>query len=107
MFGATSKVKNSNKEKWVYIGYVIAIDGKNNSLFSHADNSKNNFLVLGEGEVSFSVSEKKFSINFSKTKKKLYLSLHYNGDNSYLFLNGKEIFKFKTNKENVNFPTQF
>ena len=107
MFGATSKVKNIDKEKWVYIGYGIATDGKNKSLFSHADNGKNNFLVLGEGEVSFSVSEKKFSINVSKTKKKLYLSLQYNGDNSYLVLNGKEIFKFKANKENVYFPTQF
>ena len=30
----------------------------------------------------------------------------YNADNSYLF-NGKEIFKFKGDNENVNFPTQF
>ena len=35
------------------------------------------------------------------------MSLHYNGDNSYLFVNGKEIFKFKADNKNVNFPTQF
>ena len=35
------------------------------------------------------------------------MSLHYNGDNSYLFVNGKEIFKFKASNKNVNFPTQF
>ena len=35
------------------------------------------------------------------------MSLHYNVDNSYLFVNGKEIFKFKTDNKNVNFPTQF
>ena len=35
------------------------------------------------------------------------MSLHYNDNNSYLFLNGKEIFKFKTNNKNVNFPIQF
>ena len=35
------------------------------------------------------------------------MSLHYNADNSYLFVNGKEIFKFKTEKINVNFPAQF
>ena len=29
------------------------------------------------------------------TKKKFCLSLHYNGANSYLFVNGKEIVKFK------------
>ena len=35
------------------------------------------------------------------------MSFHYNGDNSYLFDNGKEILKFKANNGNVNFPTQF
>ena len=33
--------------------------------------------------------------------------MHYNGDNSFLFVNGKEIFKFKANNENLNFPTRF
>ena len=51
--------------------------------------------------------EKKFSINFTKANTKFCLSLHYNGDNSYLFVNGKEIFKFKAGNKNVNFPTQF
>ena len=35
------------------------------------------------------------------------MSLHYNDDNSYLFVNGKEIIKFKADNENVKFPTQF
>ena len=35
------------------------------------------------------------------------MSLHYNADNSYLFVNGKEVFKFKADNKNVNFPTQF
>ena len=35
------------------------------------------------------------------------MSLHYNADNSYLLFNGKEIFKFKADNKNVNFPTQF
>ena len=38
---------------------------------------------------------------------KFWLSLHYNGDNIYFFVNGKEIFKFKADNKNVNFPTQF
>ena len=37
----------------------------------------------------------------------MLVTLHYNDDNSYLFVNGKEIFKFKTDNENVNFPIQF
>ena len=55
----------------------------------------------------FSSPEKKFSIGFSKANTKFCLSLHYNADNSYLFINRKEIFKFKTDTKNVNFPTQF
>ena len=36
-----------------------------------------------------------YSINFTVTKKKFCSSLHYNGANSYLFVNGTEIYKFK------------
>ena len=39
--------------------------------------------------------KKMYSINFTVTKKKFYLSLHYNGGNSYLFINGTQIIKFK------------
>ena len=35
-----------------------------------------------------------YSINFTKTNTKFYLSLHYSGANSYLFVNGTEIYKF-------------
>ena len=35
------------------------------------------------------------------------MGFNYNGDNSYLFVNWKEIVKFKANNKNVNFPTQF
>ena len=36
-----------------------------------------------------------YSINFTKHNTKFCLSLHYNGANSYLFVNGTEIIKFK------------
>ena len=35
------------------------------------------------------------------------MSLHYNVDNSFLFVNGKEIIEFKADNKNVNFPTRF
>ena len=35
------------------------------------------------------------------------MGLHYNGDNCYLVVNGKEACKFKADNKNVNFPTQF
>ena len=53
------------------------------------------------------VHKKKFRINFTKAKTKSCLSLHYNGDNSFLFVTGKEIFKFKTINGNVISPTGF
>ena len=127
LFGASNIVKNNVEEKFVYSGYEIASDGagewssnnkfdKNvmifgvdNSSSSHTDNQKNDFLALGERPTygiyrSFGAPRKKFSINLSKAKAKFCLSLYYNGDNSYLFVNGKEIYKFKASNKNVNFP---
>ena len=44
-----------------------------------------------------------YSINFTKINTKFCLSLHYNGGNSYLFVNGTEITKFKA-KDSVIVP---
>ena len=52
-------------------------------------------------------TRKKFIINFTKANTNFCLSLHYNADNSYLFVNGKKIFKSETENKNVNFPTRF
>ena len=65
----------------------------------HIDNKKKDILVLRRGptqglEITLT-AEKMHSINFTVTKKKICLSLHYNGGNSYLFVNGIEIIKFK------------
>ena len=95
------------------------IFGVGNSSSSLADNHKNNFLLLGDGSTSgingnFGSPEKNVSINFSKANTKLCLSLHYDADNNnffvngnYLFVNGKEIFKFKSNNKSVNFKNEF
>ena len=42
-----------------------------------------------------------YSINFTVTKKKFCLILHYNGANSYLFVNGTEIYKFKAKDSEI------
>ena len=42
-----------------------------------------------------------YSINITMRKKKFCLSLHYNGANSYLFVNGTEICKFKANGSKI------
>ena len=46
-------------------------------------------------------AEKMYSISFTVTKKKFCLSFHYNGANSYLFVNGKEIVKFKAKDSEI------
>ena len=65
----------------------------------HIDNKKKDILVLGRGPTkgleSTLTAEKMYSINFTVAKKKFCLSLHYNGANSYLFVNGTEIIKLK------------
>ena len=52
-------------------------------------------------EKMYSIREKKYSINFTATKKKFRLNLHYNGANSYLFVNGAEIYKFKVKDSEI------
>ena len=67
----------------------------------HIDNKAKDILVPGRGPTqrleSTLTAEKMYSINFTVTKKKFCLSLHYNGANSYLFVNGTEIIMFKAN----------
>ena len=70
------------------------------SFSAHIDNKKKDISVLGIGPaqgLEYTLTAgKMYSINFAVTKKKLSLRLHYNGANSYLFVNGTEIYKFKT-----------
>ena len=60
---------------------------------------KKHTLILGkdptQGLEHALSAEKLYSINFTQRNKKFCLSLHYNGTNSYLLVNGKEIHKFK------------
>ena len=58
----------------------------------HIDNKKKYILVLGKGPTQglehTLTAEEMYSINFTVARKKFCLSLHYNGENSYLFVNG-------------------
>ena len=42
-----------------------------------------------------------YSINFTETTTKFCLILHYNGANSYLFVNGTEIHKFQAKDSEI------
>ena len=75
------------------------------SFSAHIDNKKKDILVLGKGPTQglehTLTAEKMYSINFTVTRKKFCLSLHYNGGNSYLFVNGTEIYKFKVKDSKI------
>ena len=45
--------------------------------------------------------ENMYSVNFTEKNKKFCLSLHYNGANNYLFVNGTEIYKFKAKDSEI------
>ena len=79
--------------------------GEDMSSSAHIENKKKDILVLRKGPTqgleSTLTAGKMYLINFTLTKKKFCLSLHYNGANSYLFVNGKEIYKFKAKDSEI------
>ena len=72
---------------------------------AHIDNKKKDILVLGKGRTHglehTLTAERMCSINFTVTRKKFCLSLNCNGANSYLFVNGTEIYKFKAKDSEI------
>ena len=124
LFGAVTFTKKADFDKYGYSRYGIGFDrrssfsfpgggfGQNVLIFGvdmssspHIDNKKKDLLVLGKGPTqgleSTLTAEKIYSINFTLTKKRFCLSLHYNGANSYLFVNGTEIYKFKAKDSEI------
>ena len=111
LFGEVKVTKNADISKYKYSGYGIGFDSKGSfwhadgtygvnviifradlSSSTHANNRANNILVLGK---DFIQGINGITIYFTVFGKKVSLSLHYNGDNSYLFVNGRKIVKFK------------
>ena len=72
----------------------------------HATNRANNIYVMGDGltqginDTTLHV-EKNYWRNFTDPGKKFVLSLHYNGDDSYLFVNGRQDLKFKVKTDEL------
>ena len=69
------------------------------------------FLVLGRGliqiiEKTTIYAEKMYSPNFSVESKLFVLSLDYNGDNSFLFVNGQKVTQFTAKDSIINNQSQ-
>ena len=78
----------------------VLIFGIDMSFSVHATNRANHIYVMGKKIVqgindTTIYAEKSFYRNFTDPGKKFVLSLHDNGNNSYLFLNGRQELKFK------------
>ena len=123
LFGAVTLTKNADIDKYGYSGYGIGFDrrssfsfpsggfGQNVLIFgadmsssTHIDNKKD-ILVLGkeptQGLEHTLTAEKMYSFNFTVARKMFYFSLHYNRANSYLYVNGKEMVKFKAKDSEI------
>ena len=126
LFGGVKITKNAtDTSKHKYEGYGICFDedgtfskgginnGRNVLLFGvhenslvHANNKANNIYVMGDLFVqgindTTLYAEKICSQNFAAANKKIVLRLHYNGDDSYLFVNGKQELKFKAKDDQI------
>ena len=92
-------------EEEVSIDCNVIIFGVDMSSSIHVHTKKNDILILGKGptqELEHTLTaENMYSINFTVTRKKFCLSLHYNGANSYLFVNGTEVNKFKAKDSEI------
>ena len=119
LFGSVKLTKNADLDKYKYDGYDIGFDppsefsftdgsfGKSVNIFGadmsssvHIDNKGKDILRLREGptqgldDITLTV-EAKYLINFTQSGKGFVLSLHYNGSNSFLFVNATKIYQFK------------
>ena len=110
--GAVKLTKNTETSNHKYVGYGICFDeGSNFSI----GNINNNIIVLGKdliqgltttGTGNTIYVEKIYKANMTEPNKKFVLSLHYNGDDSYLFVNGLKRLKFKAQSFTNNMKSQ-
>ena len=119
MFGAVKWTKHVDVDLYKYCRYSIGFDRKGSysigdevvifgvdmSLSLHVHNKKRDILTLGKGPTQqlehALAAEKLYSINFTIENTKFSISMHYNGANSYAFVNGTKIIKFKANDSEI------
>ena len=84
----------------------VLIFGADMSFSVHKTNRANHIYLMGTGLTqgihdTTIYAEKNFYRNFTEPGKKFVLSLHYNGDNSHLFVNGRQELKFKAKDDQI------
>ena len=124
MFGGVKLTENADPDKYSYSGYGIGFDirgyhslpdgslGKNVIIFGvdvssseHIDNKGKDILILGKGPTQglnhTLTAETQYSVNLKNPGIKFCLSLHYNGSNSFLFVNATKIYQFKAKDSEI------
>ena len=116
LFGAMQITKDStNNSKNNYKGYGLCFDERSKNVLTfgvdmsfsiHATNRANHIYCFGEGLTqgindTTIYAEKDYWINFTEHGEKFVLSLDYNGDDSYLFVNGRQELKFKAKNDQL------
>ena len=130
LFGAMQITKNAETSKYNYKGYSICFDeskefthvrkrdnfndttlagnviifGVDLSFSKHANNKRSNIYVMGKDYVqrindTTIYADKMYYRNFTDLGKKL--NLHYNGNNSYLYVNGNQELEFKAKTDQL------
>ena len=84
----------------------VIIFGVDTSSSIHATNRANNIYVMGKELIqgingTIIYAEKLFHNNFTEFGVKFVLSLHYNGENTYLFANGRQELKCKAKDDQI------
>ena len=94
-------------------GHAHTTNGRNELIFgadmsfsTHATNRANHIYLMGDGLTQGINDTTIYAVkrnwrNFTDPGKKFVLSLHYNGDNSYLFVNGRQELKFKAKTDQL------
>ena len=64
----------------------------------HIDSKNKDILIIGEGATqglnnTTLTAEAKYPFHFTQSEKRFVLSLHYNGSNSFLFVNATKIYQ--------------
>ena len=85
----------------------VIIFGVDNSSSLLIDNKNKNILVRGEGTTqgldnTIITAGDKYPINFTEFGKIFVFSLHYNGSNSFSFVNITKIYQFKAKDSEIN-----
>ena len=87
-------------------GRNVLIFGAGMIFSIHKTNRANYIYVMGTGLTqgihdTMLYAEKNFYRNFTDPGKKFIISLYYNGDDSYLFVNGRQELKFKAKDDQI------